>query len=73
MKVATYYVIGNYTSFAISNNYTSFCEIYDQDKEVIISHPLSDVYWGKWRKTASLLKKWRKDVEKAGLIPIPIS
>lgn len=65
----TYYIIKDYPSgFSISDNYSSFCAIYDQDKIEIREHYLADKYWGKWRKTLSLLKKWEKACVKAGLV-----
>jgi hypothetical protein len=70
---AVYYYIGSYeagiqNTGSRSANYHCYCEIYDKDMNPIKDHPLKDVFYGKWRKCGSVIKKWQKALIKAKLM-----
>jgi hypothetical protein len=50
-----------------SSSYHCYCEIYDENKNAIKRHALSDVFYGKWRKCSAVINKWQKAVDKAKL------
>lgn len=68
---AVYYIISSYggglATGKTTDNYHCFCEIYDKDGNVIKDHPLSEVFYGKWRRCNTLMKKWQKAVDKLKL------
>lgn len=70
---AFYYKIGSYeagiaSTGSRSSNYHCYCIIYDENKTEIKKHSLSDVFYGKWRKCESVIKKWQKAVDKNKLL-----
>lgn len=68
---AKYYIISSYggglATGKTTDNYHCFCEIYDTDGKAIKEHPLSEVFYGKWRRCNTLMKRWQKAVDKANL------
>jgi hypothetical protein len=72
---AVYFKIDSYeTAFTTGNrkaNYHCYCLIFDENKQEIKGHPLYDVFYGRWPRCASVIKKWQKAVDKARLQRLP--
>lgn len=73
---AVYFKIGSYeaafTTGSRSANYHCYCLIYDENMQLINSHALYDVYYGKWTRCEKVIAKWQKAVNKAKLQRLPI-
>lgn len=69
---AVYFIIDSYEA-GIQNtgkrsaNYHCWCEILDINKDPIKTHPLNDVFYGKWGKCQKVITKWQKQCERANL------
>lgn len=72
---AVYFKIDSYEAASTTGsrraNYHCYCLIFDENKQEIKGHPLYDVFYGKWPKCASVIRKWQTSVEKAKLQRLP--
>jgi hypothetical protein len=68
---AVFYSIGSYetafTTGSRKSNYHCYCLIFDEQGQELKGHALRDVFYGKWPRCETVIKRWQKAVDKAKL------